>query len=108
MERDEVHPNWKLLLRYGRLKTPYEHFTVLADVRVLEGDEELGSGVGPAWLSMKVWAASADDAAEFVGAMAPLLGAEVRGRVEAYSSEPAEPPQDEPFAYDPRFTAYAS
>jgi hypothetical protein len=49
VEPEEAHPNWKLLLRYGRLKTPYEHFTVLADVRVIEGDADLGSQVGPAW-----------------------------------------------------------
>ena len=32
--------------------------------------------------------------------------AEVRGRVQVYSSEPDRPPQDEPFAYDPSFVAY--
>jgi hypothetical protein len=103
---DEAHPNWKLLLRYGRLKTPYEHFTVLADVRVMEGDADLGSQVGPAWLSMNVWAASADAAADLVDAIAPQVGAEVRGRVQVHSSEPDRPPQDEPFAYDPSFVAY--
>jgi hypothetical protein len=103
---DEPHPNWKLLLRYGRLETPYEHFTVLADVRVIEGDADLGSEVGPAWLSMKTWALSGDAAADLIGAIAPQLGAELRGRVEVYSSEPAEPPRDEPFAYDPSFVAY--
>ena len=94
------------MLRYGRLKTPYEHFTVLADVRVIEGDDDLGSQIGPAWLAMKVWAESVDAAADLVAAIAPQVGAEVHGRVEVYSSEPEEPPQDEPFAYDPSFVAY--
>ena len=103
---DDPHPNWKLLLRYGRLDTPYEHFTVLADVQVIEGDADLGSRVGPAWLSMKVWAASADAAAQLVEAIASQVGTELRGNVEVYSSEPTEPPQEEPFAYDPSFVAY--
>jgi hypothetical protein len=94
------------LLRYGRLETPYEHFTVLADVRVIEGDADLGSQVGLAWLSMKVWALSADAAADLIGAIAPQMGAEVHGSVDVYSSEPVEPPRDEPFAYDPNFVAY--
>ena len=106
MESEEAHPNWKLMLRYGRLKTPYEHFTVLADVRVIEGDADLGSQVGPAWLGMKVWAESADAAADLVGAIAPQVGADLGGRVEVYSSEPHRPPQDEPFAYDLSFVAY--
>jgi hypothetical protein len=73
---------------------------------VIEGDADLGSQVGPAWLSMNVWAASADAAADLVGAIAPQVGAEVRGRVQVYSSEPDRPPQGEPFAYDPSFVAY--
>jgi hypothetical protein len=55
---------------------------------------------------MKVWAASPDAAGELVEAIASQVGAEVRGRVEVYSSEPTEAPQDRPFAYDPRFVAY--
>jgi hypothetical protein len=106
VDSHEAHPNWKLLLRYGRLKTPYEHFTVLADVCVIEADADLGSQLGPAWLAMKAWASSADAAGELVAAIAPQIGAEVGGRVEVYSSEPAEPPRDVPFAYDPSFTAY--
>jgi hypothetical protein len=103
---DEPHPNWKLLLRYGRLKTPYEHFAVVADVQVIESDAELGSQVGPAWLAIAVWARSADAAADLVRAIAPEMGAEVRGRVYVYESPPVEPPRDDPFAYGPRFKAY--
>ena len=63
---EQAPRNWKLLLRYGRLKTPYEHFTVLVDVQVIEADSAVGSQVGPAWMAMKVWAPSADAAGEII------------------------------------------
>jgi hypothetical protein len=103
---EQAPRNWKLLLRYGRLKTPYEHFTVLVDVQVIEADSAVGSQVGPAWMAMKVWAPSADAAGEIICDIPPRVGAEVRGRCEVYKSEPDEPPQDMPYAYDLRFTAY--
>jgi hypothetical protein len=103
---DEAPRNWKLLLRYGRLRTPYEHFTVFADVQVIEANADLGSHAGPGWMSMNVWASSADAAAEIICDIAPQVGAEVRGRWEVYKTEPREPPQDVPFAYELRFVAY--
>jgi hypothetical protein len=68
---------------------------------------ELGTEVGPAWLAIKVWARSSDDAADLVRAIAPQLGAEVQGRVDVYSAEPVQPPGVGPLAYDPAFTSYA-
>jgi hypothetical protein len=103
---EQTPRNWKLLLRYGRLKTRYEHFTVFVDVRVTEPQADVRSQLGPAWMAMKVWAPSADAAAEIICHFAPQVGAEVRGKCEVYKSEPDEPPQDTPYAYDLRFTAY--
>jgi hypothetical protein len=103
---DEAPRNWKLLLRYGCLKTPYEHFTVCADVQVIEADADIGSQVGPAWMATRVWAPSGDAAIAIICDLARQVGAEVRGRCEAYKSEPHEPPQDMPSAYDLHFVAY--
>jgi hypothetical protein len=99
--------DWKLLLRYGRLTTPYDHFTVLVDVDVIEGNADWNSEVGPAWMAMKVWASSADAAAGIVCDIAPQVGAEVRGKVAAYKTDPDEPPQDLPSAYGLQFTPYS-
>jgi hypothetical protein len=103
---EEAPPNWKLLLRYGRLTTPYEHFTVIVDVQVTEADVDAGSHVGPAWMGMKVWAPSEYAAAEIISDIAPRVGAKVRGKFQVYKTEPEEPPQGMPFAYDLRFTPY--
>jgi hypothetical protein len=102
----EAPPNWRLLLRSGRLKTPYEHFAVIADVQVIEANADLGSQVGPAWMGVGVWASSAQAAADFICNIPPQGGWEVRGEVKVYKTEPDEPPQDMPFAYNFNFAAY--
>jgi hypothetical protein len=101
------HSNWKLLLRYGRLETPYSHFTVLADGRVMEASDQPRAEPGPAWFSMRAWARTSDDAAALLEERAPTFGFEIRGRIEVYATEPERPPGDEPLAYDPNFTTYA-
>ena len=60
--------DWKLKLRYGKLKTPFSHFTVLADGKVIkemDGDSIL-----------------------------------------VYDTAPEEPPRDNPYGYDIKFTPY--
>jgi hypothetical protein len=99
-------PNWKLLLRDGRLKTPYEHFAVIADVEVIESNADLGTQVGPAWMGIGLWASPADVDGDLIDTLALGVGAVVRGEWEVYKTEPTEPPQDMPYAYDPSLIAY--
>jgi hypothetical protein len=52
-ELEHEPENWKLLLRYGRLRTPYSHYTVLADGRVVAIPNEHATELGPPWLSLR-------------------------------------------------------
>jgi hypothetical protein len=104
---DKPDRDWKLKLRYGKLATPYRHFTLLADGLIRESNENNGCPAGPAFMAMKAWASSADEAVEMIGFIGPELGFAVTGRIQVYDTDPAQPPRDEPFGYDINFTPYA-
>ena len=59
---DESPPDWKLRLRYGRLETPYSHFTLLGAGELRDAVEWSDCPPGPAILGMKIWASSHDEA----------------------------------------------
>ncbi|HVU18711.1 MAG TPA: hypothetical protein VHD32_17540 [Candidatus Didemnitutus sp.] len=51
MSDTETPPtDWKLLLRYGKLKTPFKHFTAMEEGVVKKKENEFGCLVGPAWM----------------------------------------------------------
>lgn len=44
--------NWKLKLRYGRVRTDFHHYTLLADGEVVSPNAEYGTAdAGPAFLA---------------------------------------------------------
>lgn len=45
MEKD-----WKLKLRYGKLKTPFKHFTAIANGEVVEIVEDFDYKLGKAYI----------------------------------------------------------
>jgi len=47
--------DWKLKLRYGRLKTPFTHYTLIAPARVEKYIEDFDAEIGKAWIGMKIW-----------------------------------------------------
>lgn len=47
--------DWKLKLRYGKLKTPFSHFTVLADGKVIKEMDGFDCPKGPAWMGIKTY-----------------------------------------------------
>ena len=98
--------DWKLKLRYGRLQTPYKHFSVLADgvAGKLSGGFECRPG--RAWMTMSVWASSEEEAFDMARLIGKDIGFEVDGRMELFDTEPKEPPRDSPFAYAIGFTPY--
>jgi hypothetical protein len=59
---NESESNWKLKLRYGKLRTELSHFTVLADGIVTELPDGFSCRSGPAWMAMKAWAEDAGKA----------------------------------------------
>lgn len=50
---DDADKNWKLRLRYGKLKTPYRHYTALAEGEVRGELDGFSYPPGPAFMGMK-------------------------------------------------------
>ena len=98
--------DWKLKLRYGKLKTQYKHFTVLADGVVGELKDGFQCRRGRAWMAMKTWAQDADQSADMIKVIGDRLGFTVDGRILIYNTGPEEPPKENPFGYGINFTPY--
>lgn len=98
--------DWKLKLRYGKLNSPYKHFTVLGDGVARSVASDFSCPDGPVWMAMKVWAENTDQAADMLRVIGNDIGFEVKGRIEVYDTEPESPPEDNPFGYDIKFTLY--
>jgi len=98
--------NWKLDLRYGRLKTPYKHYSVIAEGVVTELTEGFDCRPGAAYMGMKVWASCENESADMAHAIGAQIGFTVTGRVQVYTTEPDQPPSENPLGYDINFTPY--
>ena len=103
--------DWFLKLKYGKIKTPFQHYTVLLDVYAGKEITDYNSNVCPegnAWMSVKVWANDADEAADIACALASNLGLALNknNSIQVFSTKPEMPPQEKPFAYDSNFTPY--
>ncbi len=98
--------DWKLKLRYGQLTTPFKHFTVLADGMVGELEDGFECPPGPAYMGMKTGASDADESADMIRAIGKQIGFEVTGKIQVITTEPNEPPGDNPRGYDIQFTPY--
>lgn len=103
---EPIKPDWKLRLRYGKLKTPYQHYTLLADGVAVTLGHGYECRAGPAVMAMKVWAASHEEAFDMVVAIGADIGFEANGEVQLFDTPPEEPPDDKPYAYDIQFTPY--
>ena len=106
-EKEENNKNWKLKLRYGKIKTPFQHYTVLADGIV----EELADGFecppGRAWMGMKTWSSSTDESIDMIRVIGEQIGFKITGKIYVYdNTEPSQPPRDDPYGYDINFTPY--
>lgn len=102
----DENKDWKLKLRYGKTTTPYKHFTVIADGIVGDLSEGFSCRKVKAWMGMKVWASSIDEAGDMIKSIGEHIGFTVKGRIEIYSTEPQEAPEEKPFGYDIQFTPY--
>ena len=105
-EREDPPKDWKLKLRYGRIQTPYEHFTIISDGVFGEPSDEFGCPAGPAFMTMRVWASDSDEAVHMASIFGEQVGFSVTGRVQVYDTPPEEPPRDEPYGYGIAFTPY--
>ena len=108
METREPDRDWKLRLRYGKLKTSYKHYTVIAEGVVSEEMEDFSCPPGNAFMGMKAWASSADESADMIQSIGEQIGFAVKGRIQIYETEPTQPPRENPYGYDIEFTPFAS
>lgn len=99
----EENKNWKLRLRYGKLKTDYRHFTAITKGIV---EEESSYSPGKAFMGIKIWAIDYDEAADIVELIAKQVEFTITGKIEVFDTEPQEPPRQEPYGYDLGFTYF--
>jgi hypothetical protein len=102
----QFDPSWTLKLRYGRLKTPYTHYTAIAEGVVGDLADGFSCGPGAAFMGMKLWATSEDEAFDMVVSIGQQISFTVDGQVQLFASEPADPPDQEPYGYDINFTPF--
>ena len=104
--------DWFLKLKYGKIKTPFHHYTVLLDVFAEKEVTNYNSNVCPegnAWMGVKVWANDADEAADIACTLARSIGLEINtsnNSIQIFDTKPEMPPQEKPFAYDCNFSPY--
>ena len=99
--------DWKLRLKYGRLITPYKHFTIIADGEVDELAEGFECPKGKAYMGMKIWAESIDQSADVYQNVGEQIGFSITGQLQIYESEPEQAPGENPSAYDIIFTPFS-
>ena len=106
MTSSNTDRDWKLKLRYGQLSTPFNHYTSITEGvvdRLVDGFE---CRLGPAFMSMKTWAESPDEASHMARLIGEQIGFRCTGEVLVYDTEPHEPPVPNPRGYAIRFTLF--
>ena len=106
MNTEQPEKDWKLKFRYGKLETPYQHFTAIAEGIVGELAAGFSCPKGNAFMAMKTWASSSGESADMVKVIGAQIGFTVTGRINIYVSEPTQPPNDKPLGYDIKFTPF--
>lgn len=101
-------PDWKLKLRYGKLATRFTHYTLIANGMIEEPEKwDTDNPAGPAFMSMKVWAISEDEATDMMCSIGKDVGFVVSGDLRIFLTDPIQPPREVPFGYDIKFTPYS-
>ena len=104
---NEFEKDWKLKLKYGKISTPFKHFTVIAMGEAGNLEDGFECPKGPAYMGMKVWAESTGEAAEMIQVIGNQIGFLITGNTEVFETEPHEPPGESPHGYDINFTPFS-
>jgi len=107
MAIEESTSDWKLKLRYGKIRTPFKHFTAIADGEVEALVDGFSCPAGPAIMAIKTWSSGPDETADMVVAIGRQIGFSANGKIEIYETEPEQPPGQNPHGYSIHFTPYA-
>lgn len=103
---DASDKDWKLQLRYGKLVTPYKHFTAIAEGIVEDLVEGFSCRPGPAFMGLKTWATSPDESIDMLRVIGEQIGFRITGRAYVYDTEPTQPPRPNSYGYDIEFTPF--
>ena len=106
MTTSEESADWKLKLRYGKIKTEFQHFSTIAEGVVGNLVEGFSCRPGSAVMGMKVWASTTDEASDMARAIGKQIGFTVTGRIQIYTTEPEQPPGENPHGYSIKFTPF--
>ena len=106
MNSEKSNPNLIAQLRYGKIKTPFKHFTVIAKGVVGQLVDGFECPEGPAFMAMKTWSNSADESALMIKNIGQQIGFTITGPTEIFDTPPTEPPKENPFGYDINFTPF--
>jgi hypothetical protein len=106
MSSQKENPNLIAQLRYGKIKTSFMHHTVIAEGQVGDLVEGFECRQGPAFMAMKTWSNSADEAAEMIQNIGSQIGFSVTGQIEIFDTPPVKAPGEQPFGYDIKFTPF--
>jgi hypothetical protein len=101
-----IEKDWKLKLRYGKLQTPYKHYTLIGEGFAEKFIEDFACPPGSAFMGIKVWASSHEEAANLIQSVAQDIGFSITGDIEIYDSDPEEPPTGNPYGYEIKFTPF--
>lgn len=102
-------PAWRVKLRYGKLTTPYRHYTAIAEgevAGVLKHDYVCRPG--SAFMAMKAWCSSLAECVDMVRVIGRDIGFAATSRIYVYETEPSEPPREKPYGYGIKFTPFAA
>ena len=80
----------------------FKHFSLVAGGDTMEGHSVPDGRVGPSVMSMKVWAASVEEAVDVIISIGNEVGFKIDQNVEVFRSKATQIARDEPFAYDVR------
>lgn len=107
MSNQTIDNDWKIKLRSGILKTPYHHFSIIAEGIALSALKNgFDCPLGSAFMSMKAWATSEEEAMDMMQSIAQNIGFTVSGKIEVYTTEPTSPPGENPSGYDISFSSF--
>jgi hypothetical protein len=98
--------DWKLKLRYGKLKTPFKHYTVVAEGIVGQLAPGFSCRSGSAIMGMKTWCTSLDESADMLVTIDREIGFTASAKIQVFETDPKQPPRDTPFGYDIKFTPF--
>lgn len=103
---EESEKSWKLKLRYGKIKTPFKHYTIIGEGianNLIDGFECQN---GNAFMGMKIWAESPDQSVDVFQNIGEQIGFLTNGKIYIYETDPVEPPREKPYGYDINFRPF--